>query len=502
MAGIGGRVDGERLLERDGEINALSGALAGVSSGLQGRIALVSGEAGIGKTALLRRFRAGVNGAARVLWAGCDPLFAPRPLAAVLELAGVLGGDLAARVANGAQPFDVATLLLRELAAGPSVLVLEDVHWADEATLDVIRAVGRRVSNVPVLLVLSYRGDGLDRWHPLRITLGDLPAGEQVIRLELAALTAGAVAELAAPAGVDGSELHRWTSGNPFFVTESLAAGTGLVPQSVRDAVLARAARLSEAAKELLDTVAVMPGPADAWLLEALAPTAGDALDECLGSGIVMLADGRVEFRHEIARQAVEESLPPYRRVRLHRAALAGQAASGQVANEPRAQPPAAVVARRLHRRGEGGGPRGPRPATAANPAGLTRREAEVLTLVAAGLGNAEIAARLVLSNRTVDNHVAAVFRKLGVHTRRDASAQAARLGMAGTAPAGGSLPLPGHRRRRRAGFNTHFWPCLDCMATHKIRSCPDCFRGVILVDGRKYRVTSMSTGPGNMSSR
>jgi DNA-binding NarL/FixJ family response regulator len=427
---------------------------------MRGRIALVSGEAGIGKTALLRRFRAGVDGAARVLWAGCDPLFTPRPLAAVLELAGVLGGDLAARVENGAQPFDVATLLLRELAAGPSVLVLEDVHWADEATLDVIRVVGRRVSNVPVLLVLSYRGDGLDRWHPLRITLGDLPAGKQVIRLELAALTAGAVAELAAPAGLDGSELHRWTSGNPFFVTESLAAGTGLVPQSVRDAVLARAARLSGAAKGLLDTVAVVPGPADVGLLEALAPTTGDALDECLGAGIVLLADGRVEFRHEIARQVVEESLPPYRRVRLHRAALAalaGQAASGRVANEPRAHPSATVVARRLHRRGEGAGPRGPRPATAANPAGLTRREAEVLTLVAAGLGNAEIAARLVLSNRTVDNHVAAVFRKLGVHTRRDASAQAARLGMTGTGPAGGSLPLPGHRRRRRVGFNTHF---------------------------------------------
>ena len=172
--------------------------------------------------------------------------------------------------------------------------------------------------------MLSYRDDGLDQSHPLRIVLGDLPGSDRVTRLELAGLSPQAVAELAGPAGVDAGELHRWTAGNPFFVTEVLAAGTGLVPRSVRDAVLARAARLGGAAREVLDAAAVVPGPAELWLLDALAPAAAAALDECLGSGMVVLAGGRVEFRHEIARQVVEESLPPGRRAGLHRAALAG----------------------------------------------------------------------------------------------------------------------------------------------------------------------------------
>ena len=161
--------------------------------------------------------------------------------------------------------------------------------------------------------------------------LGDLPGSDRVTRLALAGLSPRAVAELAGPAGVDAGELHRWTAGNPFFVTEVLAAGTGLVPRSVRDAVLGRAARLGGAAREVLDAAAVVPGPAELWLLDALAPAAGaGALDECLGAGIVVLAGGRVEFRHEIARQVVEESLPPGRRAGLHRAALA--ALAGQAA--------------------------------------------------------------------------------------------------------------------------------------------------------------------------
>jgi DNA-binding CsgD family transcriptional regulator len=322
--GVGAARGGAGLLERSGQLRALGGALAPVASGGPGRIVLVAGEAGIGKTALLRRFCAGVDGSARVLWAGCDPLFTPRPLGPVLDLAGVIGGEVAARAADGARPYDVAAALLRELAARPSVLVVEDVHWADEATLDVIRLAGRRVGDVPALLVLSYRDDGLDQSHPLRIVLGDLPGSDRVTRLELAGLSARAVAELAGPAGVDAGELHRWTAGNPFFVTEVLAAGTGLVPRSVRDAVLGRAARLGGTAREVLDAAAVVPGAAERWLLDALAPAAAaGALDDCLGAGMVVLAGGRVQFRHEIARQVVEESLPPGRRAGLHRAALA-----------------------------------------------------------------------------------------------------------------------------------------------------------------------------------
>src|SRR5215831_9740474 len=108
------------LLERSEQLSSLGGALAEVVGSSRGRVVLVSGEAGIGKTALLRRFCADVGGSARVLWARCEPLFTPRPLGPVVDLAQVVGGEVAARAADGARPYDVALALLRELEAGPS----------------------------------------------------------------------------------------------------------------------------------------------------------------------------------------------------------------------------------------------------------------------------------------------------------------------------------------------------------------------------------------------
>ena len=217
--------DASGLLERSGELDALTRALASVTFGGQGRVALVAGEAGIGKTALLRQFAASASSSARVLWARCEPLFTPRPLGPVVELASAIGGEAAARAADRGTPYDVAMTLFPELAAEPTVVVFEDVHWADEATLDVVRLLARRLASAAVLLVLSYREGELDHSHPLRVVLGDLPGSDQVIRLELAGLSPRAIAELAGPGRVDAGELHRRTGGNPFYVTEVLAAG-------------------------------------------------------------------------------------------------------------------------------------------------------------------------------------------------------------------------------------------------------------------------------------
>ena len=286
-------------------------------------MALVVGEAGIGKTALLRGFGDGVAGSARMLWAGCDHLFIPRPLGPFLDLAEAAGGQLANRAGDSARPYDVAAALLAEFGSGrTAIVVLEDVHWADEASLDVIRLLARRIGAVPALFILSYRDDELDRSHPLRLVLGDLAGGGQVTRVELGGLSRSAVATLARPLGLDAGELHARTGGNPFFVTEVLATGMGRIPGTVRDAVLARAARLGPAGSDLLDAAAVIPGRAERWLLEKMVPAAVASLDECLGSGILLAGGGWVTFRHEIARLVVEESLPPGRRAALNRAAL------------------------------------------------------------------------------------------------------------------------------------------------------------------------------------
>lgn len=311
------------LLERAGEFSALGERLEAVQRSSRGHVVLVSGEAGVGKTALLRRFCDDRAGGARLLWGACDALFTPRPLGPFVDIAESTGGDLQELVETGARPYEIAAALMRELRTrSPSVLVLEDVHGADEATLDVLRLLARRVETVPALVLASYRDDELDRGHPLRVALGELATGEAAGRMKVAPLSAAAVAKLAEPLGVDAEELYRKTSGNPFFVTEALAAGADEIPHTVRDAVLARAARLSPAARTLLDSVAVVPPQAELWLLESLADDAVDRLEECLSSGMLASVSGGVAFRHELARIAVEESLPPNRRLELHRKAL------------------------------------------------------------------------------------------------------------------------------------------------------------------------------------
>ncbi len=311
------------LLERDALSDALSAALDDVAQSLRGRVVVVAGEAGAGKTALLRAFCDLVPRETDVHWATCDALATPRPLGPLLDLADVLGGELRRQVAAGAPPHDVADSLLRHSEGRvPSVVVLEDVHWADEATLDVLRLVAGRVSAVPLLLVVSYRSDQIDRTGPLRLLLGEFPSAGSVLRLDVPPLSADAVAALAEPEGVDPLALFERTGGNPFFVTEVLAAGDATLPDTIRDAVLARSARLSELARSLLEAVAVVPGRTEVWLLDALQTPPSGAVDECLSAGMLRADGAAVAFRHELARLAVEESLAPDRRAELHRRAL------------------------------------------------------------------------------------------------------------------------------------------------------------------------------------
>ena len=218
----------DELLERSDHMSTLADSLAAIARTARGQLVLVSGEAGVGKTALLRRFCDDHGGSARILWGSCDPLFTPRPLGPLLDVADASGGELADVVQEGGNPHAVASALMHELGSrATTVLVLDDLQWADEATLDVVGLVGRRVDGVPALVVLGYRDDELDRAHPLRMVLGALATGPAVSRLEVAPLSRNAVVKLAERHGVDPDELFGKTAGNSFFVTEALAAGEG-----------------------------------------------------------------------------------------------------------------------------------------------------------------------------------------------------------------------------------------------------------------------------------
>jgi len=319
--------DSSELLERSRHLKVLKDALVSVVGDSRGRLELVGGEAGVGKTALLRHFCDERQGSARVLWGSCDALFTPRPLGPLNDVAEQTQGELKQLVDSAARPQDVTATLMRELTArAPTILVLEDLHWADEATLDVVSLLARRIESVPALVLASYRDDELDRGHPLRLVLGEVATGQGVTHLSVAPLTAAGVAKLAEPQGFDAEELFRTTAGNPFFVTEVLAADKDEIPPTVRDAVLARVARVSRGARAVVEAVAVAPQQMEHWLVDAVAGDAAEHLEECLAAGILMPRPGAVAFRHELARIAVEESLPPNLNATLHKKALAALA--------------------------------------------------------------------------------------------------------------------------------------------------------------------------------
>ncbi|MEA2144455.1 MAG: hypothetical protein QOG59_42 [Solirubrobacteraceae bacterium] len=316
----------EGLLEREEALSALDALLADVRSNMRGRLVLVAGEAGVGKSTLLRVFCQGQRPPVRVLWGACVPLRTPRPLGPLIDVAEAVGGEVGELVAGAPRPYEVAVALLGELRGrSPTVLVLEDAHWADEATLDVLSMLAARVDSVPALVLASYRAEEANRSEQLRFVLGELARGAG--RLKLEPFSAATVSDLAEAHGIHDQELYRRTGGNPFFVTEVLATGGARVPETVREAVLARAARLDSPARRLLDAIAVVPGQVDLWLLEILASELVDRLQECVESGIVTAVGTQVAFRHELARLAIEDATPPDRRVALHRCVLAALAA-------------------------------------------------------------------------------------------------------------------------------------------------------------------------------
>jgi DNA-binding CsgD family transcriptional regulator/tetratricopeptide (TPR) repeat protein len=289
-----------------------------------GRLVLLAGEAGVGKSALVEQLQNDLPDACWS-WGACDGLFTPRPLGPLFDLAGQLGGELEDLCWAGAAREDLFRALLRQVSAPGTlnVLVVEDVHWADEATVDLLRFLGRRLRDAPVLLIATYRDDGLAAVDPLRVALGDLATQRPTRRVELAPLSAEAVGILADGSGLEAAALYRLTGGNPFYVTEVLRAGLGVVPSSARDVVLARAARLGGGSRDVLDVAALIGARVELDLLMSVTACQPAAVDEILASGLLAEDGGWLRFRHEIARLAVEHAIPAHRRSAVHARILA-----------------------------------------------------------------------------------------------------------------------------------------------------------------------------------
>jgi DNA-binding CsgD family transcriptional regulator len=303
------------LLEREQCLIDLEQWLFAAMGG--GCIALVHGEAGIGKTALVREL-ARRQQARRVLWGACDALFTPRSLAPLNDMSRQTKGGLLDAISSGASRDVIFNAMLDDLERGvPALVVFEDMHWADEATLDLVKFLGRRIDRTRAMLVLTYRDDEVGPCHPLRFLIGDLPR-THCRRMALSPLSQQAVAKLARQARRPPTSVHQVTGGNPFFVTEMLAAETAAVPMSVRDAVLARAVRLSSCARDIAELVCVVPGSAETWLLEQSVGLDEAAIESCLSIGMKRDEHGSLAFRHELARRALEASLSESRKETLH----------------------------------------------------------------------------------------------------------------------------------------------------------------------------------------
>jgi DNA-binding CsgD family transcriptional regulator/tetratricopeptide (TPR) repeat protein len=312
------------LLERESELALLRETVAGAASG-HGGLVLIGGEAGIGKTSLVRELRASAGPSVTFLIGGCEPLSVPVPLGPWREIADA---------AEAADPLDagtadrlaVARALSETLVSrSPAVAVIEDAHWADPTTLDVLRLLVRRIEDAAIALVLTYREGEVAANADLARLLGDLATHPAVRRISLRPLSSGAVGVLARRAGLDPGQVVSLTGGNPFLVVEAIAA-EGRLPASVRDAVLARASRLGPEARAAVEAAAVLGRRVDPAVLAEVVPGAGLAVEEALARGVLVAEGSALGFRHELIRDATEDLIPPARRLELHRMAVAALA--------------------------------------------------------------------------------------------------------------------------------------------------------------------------------
>jgi DNA-binding CsgD family transcriptional regulator len=290
----------------------------------QGRLVLLAGEAGIGKTSLVEAFRE-QRPDLRWLWGACDGGFTPRALGPLYDIASAAGDGLQDMFRTGTDRNRLFTAFLDRLrATGPTAVVVEDVHWADEATLDWLTYLARRLSTVPAIMLVTYRDEELVPGNPLRRALASIATQRATRRMTLPGLTPGAVIQLAEGHGhADGEAVYRLTGGNPFYVEEVLCTPDLEVPDTVSDVALGRMARLSPEAQHLLWGAAVLGQPDTAERIAAVAGTDPAAFDESLASGSLVGSAGLYQFRHELVRLAVQAAIPAYRATQLHAAAYA-----------------------------------------------------------------------------------------------------------------------------------------------------------------------------------
>ncbi len=310
------------LIERAGPLAVLQTKFENVAEG-EGHCILLSGEAGIGKTSLIKAFCSERKNDCRIYQGTCDALFTPRPLAPLYDIAWQMQSDL---LQNGSNVTDRAGLFarfLRELndQKGTSIIIFEDIHWADEATLDFIKFLARRITQVHCLFILTYRNEEVHSGHALRNVLGQL-SPDSFTRLQLVPLSKEAVERLAEERGYSGENVYSISGGNPFYVNEILASYSPGIPDNIKDSVLSVYHRQDEKTQRVWEILSVLPTGFEVKYLERMEPLYADAIKYCLDSKILIIEEGYISFKHELYRRTIEASLSPLVRVSLNKKIL------------------------------------------------------------------------------------------------------------------------------------------------------------------------------------
>ncbi|SFJ91054.1 ATP-binding protein [Celeribacter neptunius] len=300
------------LFERDENLQAILTAFAAVPEG-GGQMVQICGEAGMGKSTLIDAALSRLAGQGSTATGYCDPLATPRPLGPVRDIAAALCPPDRHDVQDTWYFDGLITEFLT--SKRPLILVLEDLHWVDERTLDWLIFMGRRLTMLPVLILCSFRDTEVHATHPLRTALGSIPARRKT-QVDLAPLSRDAVRQMAETGGLSADRLLEITGGNPFFLTEMLAHADdpGDVPHSIADAFNARLNRMPPEVVGLLEEAACWPRTIPHWSLQQDQAVLSAAVEQ----GLLVPAKGGMTFRHELARLAIYDRLPAPRRIEAH----------------------------------------------------------------------------------------------------------------------------------------------------------------------------------------
>ncbi len=316
------------LTERDNELGELTARADQARAGSGGMV-IVCGESGAGKTTFVETFVFSRPANERILWAGCDPLVTPRPLGPIHDLADHFVQATQKLLRDSDRPYDIFSAVFEEVSKQPSVLVIEDLHWADQATVDLLRFMIRRVDRTHSVVIGTVRDDEIPAAHPIRSLLGDIARSASATSLTLSPLSLDAIKDLVGDRPVDPVWLHHITGGNAFFVTAMLDHRGDSLPTTVRDAILARTVGLDVVAWDLLYLLACAPGAIPDYLLGDLGVTAA-ALGTLDDANIVRRTERGIAFRHDLCRLAVASVIPLGAEAGLHRRMIDAYDAASQ----------------------------------------------------------------------------------------------------------------------------------------------------------------------------